>query len=139
MPPVRDEFKAACRVVSIGTAHEGTYALFHAPGISAESVGAQRIHLQMVTIPPKGRSKAHFHENHETAIYVLRGELVLWYGEGLREEVVARAGDFAYVPAGLPHVGYNSSDTEPAVGVVARTDPNDQESAVLLPELDGLR
>jgi uncharacterized RmlC-like cupin family protein len=111
----------------------------HAPGISAETVGAKRIHLQLVTIPPKGRSKAHLHEHHETAVYILGGELVLWYGENLREELVVHRGEFAYIPAGVPHVAYNPSATEPAAGVVARTYPNDQESAVLLPELDGLR
>jgi len=30
------------------------------------------------------------------------------------------------------------SQTEPCVAVVARTDPNEQESVVLLPELDVL-
>ena len=102
-------------------------------------MGAERIHLQLVTVPPGGRSKTHLHADHETAAYALRGETVLWYGETLEEEVVVRAGDFFYIPAGVPHVVYNPSDTEPGVAVIARTDPNDQESVVLLPELDGLR
>jgi hypothetical protein len=49
-------------------------ALIYNVGISAESVGAQGIHMQIVTIPPGARAKAHKHENHETAIYALRGE-----------------------------------------------------------------
>ena len=85
------------------------------------------------------REAHHLHEHHETAVYILSGELVLWYGENLREELAVRCGEFAYIPAGVPHVAHNPSATEPAAGVVARTDPNDQESAVLLPELDGLR
>jgi uncharacterized RmlC-like cupin family protein len=36
----------------------------------------------------------------------------------------------------MPHLPYNPNDTEPAVGIVARTDPNEQESVLLLPELD---
>ena len=59
-----------------------------------------------------------------------------WYGEGLRESVVTRAGDFLYIPAGVPHLPVNLSQTEPCVAIVARTDPNEQESVVLLPELD---
>jgi hypothetical protein len=39
---------------------------------------------------------------------------------------------------GIPPVPINSSDTEWARGVVARTDPNEQESVELLPHLDGL-
>jgi uncharacterized RmlC-like cupin family protein len=131
--------QARCAVVRVGAAQEGRYALLHAPGISAESVGAERIHLQLVTIPPQGRSKAHRHDNHETACYVLHGQLGVWYGEELREEFVASAGDFVYIAPGVPHVAFNPSDREPAIGVVARTDPHDQESAVLLPELDVLR
>ena len=57
----------------------------------------------------------------------------MWYGEGLREHVWMSAGDFLYIPANTPHLPYNASDTEPCVGVVARTDPNEQES-VTTPE-----
>jgi hypothetical protein len=51
----------------------------------------------------------------------------------------ARPGDFVYIPAGIPHLPANASSTEPAVAVLARTDANEQESAVALPELDGLQ
>jgi len=46
------------------------------------------------------------------------------------------AGDFVYIPADVPHLPGNPSATEQAVAVVARTDPNEQESVVLLPHLD---
>jgi uncharacterized RmlC-like cupin family protein len=36
----------------------------------------------------------------------------------------------------MPHLPYNLSDTENCVALIARTDPNEQESVVLLPELD---
>ena len=62
----------------------------------------------------------------------------MWYGQNLEEHLTAGAGDFVYIPASMPHLPYNLSQTEPAIGVVARTDPNEQESVVLLPELDGL-
>ncbi len=32
--------------------------------------------MHLLTMPPGGRAKAHLHENHETAIYVLDGEAV---------------------------------------------------------------
>jgi hypothetical protein len=56
-----------CRVVRPGAEFVGKQALLYAPGISAESVDAQGIHLQVVTIPPGGRAKAHKHDGHETA------------------------------------------------------------------------
>jgi uncharacterized RmlC-like cupin family protein len=36
----------------------------------------------------------------------------------------------------MPHLPYNLSQTESCVAVIARTDPNEQESVVLLPALD---
>jgi uncharacterized RmlC-like cupin family protein len=135
---IKDQEKArsTCRVVGAGPEFTGKQALLYSPGISAESAGAQGIHLQIVTIPPKGRAKAHKHADHETAIHVLSGESGMWYGEQLEEHLVARSGDFVYIPANMPHLPYNPSDTESCVAVIARTDPNEQESVVLLPELD---
>ena len=42
-----------------------------------------------------------------------------------------------YIPAGEPHLPFNSGP-EPVVAVIARTDPNEQESVTLLPELEAL-
>ena len=44
-----------------------------------------------------------------------------------------------YIPAGTPHLPYNTSETEACTAVIARTDPNDQESVVPFPDLDELR
>jgi uncharacterized RmlC-like cupin family protein len=68
------DVKPTCRVVSAGARFTGKQALSYTPGISAESADARGIHLQIVTIPPGGRAKAHRHEAHETAIHVLSGE-----------------------------------------------------------------
>ena len=94
--------------------------------------------MQLLTVPPGARAKAHKHERHETAIHVLSGEVGMWYGERLENHMVTSAGDFVYIPADTPHLPYNLSQTEPAIAVVARTDPNEQESVVMLPELDGI-
>ena len=42
-----------------------------------------------------------------------------------------------YIPAGVPHLPGNPYD-ETCVAVIARTDPNEQESVVLRPDLDDL-
>ena len=130
--------KKTCRVVRAESQFVGKQELLYAPGISAETVGAQRIHLQILTIPPFGQAKAHKHESHETAIYALSGESGCWYGEKLEQHLTVRAGDFVYIPADVPHMPYNPSTTENFVAVIARTDPNEQESVVLMPELDDI-
>jgi uncharacterized RmlC-like cupin family protein len=127
-----------CRVVRPGEAFTGKQALLYAPGISAESAGAQGLHLQMVTIPPGARAKAHKHEGHETALYALSGTSGMWWGERLEHHAEIRPGDYLYIPAGMPHLPYNPSPTEPCTALIARTDPNEQESVVLLPHLDGI-
>lgn len=125
-----------CRLVRGGAHLAGKQGLDYTVGISAESAGAQGIHLQLVTIPPLARARAHKHEAHETALYVLSGTSGCWYGEGLAAHAVVAAGDFFYIPAGVPHLPYNPSESAACVAVIARTDPNEQESVVLLPELD---
>jgi uncharacterized RmlC-like cupin family protein len=107
-------------------------------GISAQSTGARALCMHVITIPPGGRARAHLHEAHESATYVIEGEVICWYGDQLQHRMTAGAGEMAYIPAGVPHLPINASADEPATFIAARTDPNEQESVVLLPELDGL-
>jgi uncharacterized RmlC-like cupin family protein len=126
-----------CVLIHPTDTYEGKQGLTLFPGVSAESAGATGLCMHLLTIPAGGRAKAHLHAQHETAIYVLRGEADMWYGEGLRQHLICRAGDFIFIPAGVPHLPANRSQTEPCEAVVARTDPNEHESVVLLPDLDG--
>ena len=131
--------KPTCKVIqSGGESYTGKQAFTYFAGISAENCGAQGICMHLLTIPPGGRAKAHLHETHETAIYVISGEAGMWYGKNLEEHLDCRAGDYVYIPAGVPHLPYNASDSQACTAVIARTDPNEQESVVLLPELDEL-
>lgn len=127
-----------CRLVRAGDTYDGKQGFAYAAGISAESAGATGICLHLLTIPPGGRAKAHLHEAHETAIYVLSGISEMWYGPRLERHMTAAAGDMVYIPAGMPHLPGNPSPDTPCVAVIARTDPNEQESVVLLPELDAI-
>lgn len=118
------------------TSAQGTV---YAPGISAETVGATSIFLGMVTLPAGERTKAHVHARHESAFYMLSGEEVeLWTGPALRDHVVARPGDYLYIPAGVPHVAVNRSTARPAVFIGVRNESSAQESVVMHPELDAL-
>lgn len=136
--PAQETALRACRLVQPGEAFTGKQNLQYAVGISAESVGAQAIHMQLVTISPGGRARAHKHSTHETAIYALSGESGVWHGELLEHHTIVKPGDFFYIPADVPHLPYNPSRTETVVAVIARTDPNEQESVVLLPELENI-
>ena len=127
-----------CRVIRGPEPFRGKQGLDYFTGISAESAGAAGICMHMVTIPPLGRANAHLHQEHETAIYVVSGEAEMWFGDNLDEYVTMSAGDYLYINAGVPHLPANPHPTEPCVGILARTDPNEQESVVLRPDLDTL-
>ena len=124
-------------VVRGGELYRGKQGLDYTPGVSAETAGSRALWLGSVTLPPAGgRTKAHIHEQHESAFCMISGEEVEVYtGEQLEHRDVAHAGDYLYFPAGVPHVVVNRSEA-PAVFVGARTDPNEQESVVMRPELD---
>ena len=99
-------------------------------GVSADTVGAQGLSMHLVVIPPGARADPHVHEGYETAIYVLQGRVETRYGMALEESVVSEAGDFLFVPPGVPHEAINLSDTEPARAIVARNDAREQERVV---------
>ena len=125
-----------CRLISNTETINGKQGLIYNVGISSQSVNSNNIHMQLVTIPPKGRAKAHKHENHETAIYALKGISGVFHGEKLEYHDLVKPGDFFYIPANVPHLPYNPSNSEEVIAVISRTDSNEQESVILLPELE---
>ena len=96
-------------------------------GISGETVGASGLSMHLVVIPPGARAEPHLHIGYETGIYVLEGRVLTRWGHALENEVVSEAGDFLFVPPGVPHEAINLSATELARAVVARNDPAEQD------------
>lgn len=127
-----------CVVVRAGAAGEGPTGVTYAAGVSSVSAGASGLCLQLASLPPGARARAHRHDRHESAAYVIEGQMVLWSGERLEHRLVAGPGDFIYIPPGVPHLVMNGSDSEPTVAVLARNDGNEQEDVTELPDLDAL-
>jgi uncharacterized RmlC-like cupin family protein len=100
-------------------------------GISEVTAGSKGIAMNLVIIPPGGAAEPHLHRGYETAIYVLAGRVRTRYGPNLTDETINEAGDFIFIPADVPHQPINLSDSEPAKAIIARNDPNEQESVVL--------
>ena len=110
-------------------------------GVSRETVGSNALCMRLMMLPPGTRGTPHSHKGHESAIWVAMGEAEIWHGPGLCGRTVVHAGDFLYIPPGTPHLPVNRSDTKMMVAVMARTDPAERESVVLVdlpPHLDGL-
>ena len=116
--------------VRSGIAIEARQQIPYFVGISETTVGAKGLSMQLVMIPPGAAALPHIHQGYETAIYVLSGQVETRYGPGLREVVVSGAGEFLYISADVPHQARNLSETEPAMGLVARNDANEQERVI---------
>ncbi len=125
-----------CRLIRGGN-YAGRQGLTLSAGIRAESAGSTALCLHTLIIPPGGRARAHRHNAHESAIYLVSGVVDVFWGDGLKHHDVMQAGDFLYIPPGVAHLPVNNGP-DPADVVVARTDPSEQESVELLPELDAM-
>jgi uncharacterized RmlC-like cupin family protein len=140
-PPAAGQAQTAGR----GTPPEyGQVVLVHSPpeistvqrlpnfvGISGKTVGAKGLSMNMVVIPPGAKAAPHHHQGFESAVYLLLGRVETRWGERLEHSVIMEAGDFLFIPPGVPHQPINLSATEPARAIVVRNDPNEQEHVVL--------
>jgi uncharacterized RmlC-like cupin family protein len=120
-----------CKLIRGGEAFHGKQDLDYFAGISAETANSDAICLHMVVLPPGAKAKAHYHEAHETAIYMLEGVTEMHYGEKLEKHMRVEQGDYLYIPPGMPHQPFNPTD-KVARAIIARTDPKEQESVVLI-------
>jgi uncharacterized RmlC-like cupin family protein len=127
----REDSMKQCKVIRGGEAFRGKQGLDYFTGVSAESAGAEGICMHLLVMPPGGKARPHYHEAHETAIFMLEGSTSFYHGPNLEFLDVVNEGDFVYIPAGVPHQPFNPTG-KVARALIARTDPNEQESVVLI-------
>jgi uncharacterized RmlC-like cupin family protein len=118
-----------CVVIRPARHYDGRQGAGPVSGVSSATAGASGLRLHVVMIPPGTRGTPHMHEGHEAAVYAVSGETEVWHGAGLVKRTVVRAGDFMYIPPGVPHLPVNRGDVM-SIAVVARTDPAEQGGAV---------
>lgn len=99
-------------------------------GLSAKNVGAQKLSMNVATIPPGGVAHAHIHVGFEVMLYILQGRVRHEYGPHCSLTIDNEAGDFIFIEPGIPHEVFNLSATEPVVAVVARSDASEWENIV---------
>ena len=81
-------------------------------------------------VPAGAQSRPHYHDNCESALYMLAGSIEIRWGDHLEEHLVVEPGDMLYVPPRQTHVVVNRSATEPAEYVVARDSPTEDSVEV---------
>jgi uncharacterized RmlC-like cupin family protein len=117
-----------------GVSRQGLPQFF---GISGATAGARNISMNVTALGPGGRAKVHYHRDYETAIYGVSGRIALYHGADLENCSLIEPGCFCFIPAYIPHVAFNLSDSEPAAAITARNDAAEQENVILSPELEG--
>lgn len=107
------------------------------PGVNDQTAGTTQLAANLVVMGPGVKAKGHIHHDHETIIFLLDGFAVTFMGPE-QEPVIQRPGDFLFIPKGVEHLPANLSSTQPAVGLVCRSDPKFYESLELLPYIDDI-
>ena len=126
-----------CKLIRAGEAYVGQQGFTYIAGLTGATAGARGLCMTVLPLPDGARAKTHLHRGIETAAYIMEGEVDMYYGERLEHFLQARAGEYVYVPADVPHLVLNRWGAQ-ARAVVAHSAADDQEGIVLLPELDGL-
>ena len=88
-------------------------------GVGKETCESKGLWVGFVSSPP-GPSGPHHHGDAESAIYVLKGNIRMYFGDNLDQFVDASDGDFLYVPPNTVHIEENVSENEMVELIVAR-------------------
>ena len=123
------------RVVSPGQTYTGRQGFSYGAGVSAETVGAARLCMNILPMPPGARARVHHHQGIETIAYMLAGECAVYHGAQVEHRSLVRTGEQIFVPADMPHAPVNESG-EACTWIVVHSSGSDQDGIVLLPELD---
>ena len=102
--------------------------------ISQSTTGAHNLYMGIFRVPAGARGRPHYHDNCESALYMLSGSIEIRFGDQLEESLIVEAGDMLYVPPRETHTVTNTSASEPAEYVVARDSPT--EDSVEVPWAD---
>ena len=124
-------------LVKPGKTYVGAQGVTYGAGASEETVGAAKICMNVMPIPPGARAKVHHHQGIETIAYLLDGHVTLFYGDKLEHTLECDAGDHIFIPGDVPHAPYNRTQA-PCTIIVAHSSGSDQDGIVMLPELDAL-
>ena len=119
------------RLIKPGPDRETPRGIVGGAEISQTTAGALNLYMGRFRVPAGARSRPHYHDGCESALYMLSGSVRIQWGDRLEEELIVEPGDMLYVPPRVTHIVENVSDTEPAEYVVARDSPH--EDAVVVP------
>jgi uncharacterized RmlC-like cupin family protein len=84
------------QLIKPGQTYVGKQGFSYGAGASTETVGAKKVCLNVLPVPPGAKAKVHYHKGIETIAYLLEGECSVYYGDELEYRVMVHAGDQIY-------------------------------------------
>ena len=115
---------SAIRIIHPREFDKGT---LQTPGSERQTAVAPQLGVEstmwggMFEVKPGARTSIHHHGEQQTIAYVLSGVCEVRWGANGECGASAEAGDFIHVPAFLPHMEINPSDSQPFRWVVVRS------------------
>jgi uncharacterized RmlC-like cupin family protein len=122
-------------LIKPGRTYFGGQGFVYGAGASAETVGAQKVCMNILPMPPGAVARSHYHKDIETIAYMLQGECAVYYGDHLEKRVDVRQGEQCFCGPNIPHAPRNESG-KPCIWIVVHSSGSDQDGLVLTPELD---
>jgi uncharacterized RmlC-like cupin family protein len=114
----------------VRTRPEGIRVVNDAAEVSPSTAGSENLYMGRMSVPAGSQSMPHYHEDCESAVYVLSGRLKVRWGEDLEHTVSLEPGDMVYVPPRETHLLENPSEDDAAEYVVARDAPDEHSVEV---------
>src|SRR5262245_19917629 len=121
---------AGVAVIKPGQTYVGKQGFTYGAGASTETVGAQKVCMNVLPMPPGAVAKAHYHKAIETIAYMLEGECAVYWGDNLQHREVLRQGEQCFVAADIPHAPRNESG-RPCTWIVVHSSGGDQDGLML--------
>ena len=123
------------RLVKPGTKYEGAQGVTYDAGVSRNTAGAEKVCMNVLPMPPGGKSKPHIHKGIETIAYMLEGECTLFHGQKLESQTLVKQGEQIFIPGDVPHAPCNLSHKS-CVWIVVHSSGDDQDELIRIKELD---
>ncbi|MEM9441786.1 MAG: cupin domain-containing protein [Pseudomonadota bacterium] len=123
------------QVLKPGQTFEGKQGFVDGSGASAETVGSERICMNVVPMPPGAKAKVHYHDKIETIACLLDGSCAVYCGDQMEHRSLLYTGDQIVILADVPHAPCNERDAS-RTWIVVHSSASDQDGIVMPPELD---
>ena len=112
----------------------GAQGVTYSAGVSRNTVGSEKVCMNVLPMAPGIHSIPHIHKEIETIAYLLEGECTLFHGQKLENHTLVKKGEQIFIPENVPHAPFNQSNNE-CKWVVVHSSGDDQDELVSMPEL----